>query len=428
MNLGDISYVLFRHKWMIVCFSVAGFLAAIFIYFTKPAVYTSEAKLFIKYVVNTRPASGRPDEQIQVPDANGANIVNTEVEILKSLDIIMQVVDMVGAERILGPAGGNDKERALQVIKRSLTVEAVPRSDVLRISFQHPDRAIVQTVLGQLITSYLNKHGKVHSEAGVLDEFLTQQTEARRSQLGETKEELKKVKASAGVMDLEEAKRTYHEQIAKKRQEVFENEAELAGQQAALKDFETPVLAKRDAVVTNLSVPAEKMNEYRRICVRLDKLRSKEQGLLGEFTETSTLVRGVRDEIALIENLQKQMEEEYPKLTGSDISVPRSNPTPTDLWGDRARISALKAKLGVLSSQLTTLQDEAKKVSDNEATITQLQMKQSIEETQYFALSTRLEIARSEAASEAGKVSNIKVTQAPSFPERESRKLLKYSL
>ena len=394
MNWADIIYVVFRHKWMILCFSVAGFLAAIFVYSTKPAVYTSEAKLFIRYVVANRPTSGMADEQIKVPDAMGANIVNTEVEILRSLDIITEVVDVVGAERILGPAGGNDKEAAKQIIRKSLTVDAVPRSDVLRVSFHHPDPTIVQTILGQLVASYLKKHVKVHSETGVLDEFLTQQTEARRLQLAETKGELKTAKASAGVMNLEEAKRSYTEQIARKRQEVFETEAELAGQQAALKDFETPVLVKRDAVVTNLSIPSEKVNEYRRICVRLDKLRSKEQGLLGEFTETSTLVRGVRDEIALIEDLQKQMEEEYPKLTSSDISVPRSNPTPTDLWADRARISALKAKLGVLNSQLTKLQEEAKVVSEMEATITQLQMKQSLEETQYFALSTRLERAK----------------------------------
>ena len=58
MSLTDIYYVLFRHKWKIICFSAAGLLAGALIFIFKPVVYSSEAKLFIRYVLEAKVPSG----------------------------------------------------------------------------------------------------------------------------------------------------------------------------------------------------------------------------------------------------------------------------------------------------------------------------------------------------------------------------------
>ena len=50
LGLADIYYILFRRKWLIIGLSAAGLLAAAWIYFLQPPVYSSEAKLFIRYV------------------------------------------------------------------------------------------------------------------------------------------------------------------------------------------------------------------------------------------------------------------------------------------------------------------------------------------------------------------------------------------
>ncbi len=66
-ELGDIYYyTLFRHKWKIPACSLAGFGAAVRLFFKlTPSSFESEARLFIRYVVNenksiwTRPAMTR---------------------------------------------------------------------------------------------------------------------------------------------------------------------------------------------------------------------------------------------------------------------------------------------------------------------------------------------------------------------------------
>ena len=179
MGLSDIYYVLFRHKWKILCFTAAGLLAAAFIYVFKPPLYTSAAKLYIRYVEESRLPNAVGNNHIELPDARGENIINSEVEILTSLDLAQEVVNAIGAEKILAKAGGgSDPNRAAAIIKKNISVDVPKRSDVLKIFFQHPDREVVQPILTQLIASYLNKQAEIHRNLGVSGDFLTKQTAA----------------------------------------------------------------------------------------------------------------------------------------------------------------------------------------------------------------------------------------------------------
>ena len=53
LNLQDILYVLFRHKWKIITCATIGICAAAAVFFLYPTVYESQAKLLVRYVVDT---------------------------------------------------------------------------------------------------------------------------------------------------------------------------------------------------------------------------------------------------------------------------------------------------------------------------------------------------------------------------------------
>src|SRR5437879_3994058 len=104
ITLGDILYVVFRHKWKILSISLVGVLAAFALPFFMPSPYQSEAKLFIKYVLEAKSPTqaGPTDSKIKSVDERGENIINTELEILTSLDLAQQVATNIGPEKILG--------------------------------------------------------------------------------------------------------------------------------------------------------------------------------------------------------------------------------------------------------------------------------------------------------------------------------------
>jgi len=218
LTLDDVYYVLFKHKWKIIACSAAGLLGAAALVVLRPPLYESEAKLFIRYVLDSKSPSPAPDESRVISSYDGQSIINSEIEILNSLDIAEQVVDAVGAERILARAGGGqDRARAADLVRKGLVIEVPNKSNVMRILFQHPDPDIVQPVLSGLIDSYFKKHAEIHQAFGAVDDFLSQETDRLRAQLAQTEDELSQARSKAGVISLEDSKKNYTDQIAKIR-------------------------------------------------------------------------------------------------------------------------------------------------------------------------------------------------------------------
>ncbi|HUA69295.1 MAG TPA: Wzz/FepE/Etk N-terminal domain-containing protein, partial [Candidatus Saccharimonadales bacterium] len=92
MTLGDIYFVIFRHKWIIIILALAGMAAAAAFYYLKPPLYQSQAELLIKYVPETRSYTvGNENANVIVPGSSGDDIINSEIQILTSLDLAEEV-------------------------------------------------------------------------------------------------------------------------------------------------------------------------------------------------------------------------------------------------------------------------------------------------------------------------------------------------
>src|SRR5688572_13405690 len=93
MTVGDIYYVLFRHKWKIIVVSAIGLIIALALPTLVSRPYQSEAKILIRYVVETKSPGqvNGEDSRVKSPDEGGASIINSEIEILTSLDLAQEV-------------------------------------------------------------------------------------------------------------------------------------------------------------------------------------------------------------------------------------------------------------------------------------------------------------------------------------------------
>ena len=427
-SLAGIYHVLFRQKWRIIGLTSAGLLVAALIYFLQPLVYSSEAKLLIRYVLESRVPSGfGGDPQIKTPDSGGANIINTEIEIIKSLDLAAQVAEVIGPEKILGKGGGETNiYLAGAILKKGLTVEVPPGTDILRMVFQHPNREIVQPVLEQFISAYMRKHVEIHSGVGSYDDLLSQHTSELRNQLAETEAKLRTAKTNAGLMSVEDAQKAYAEAISKIREVLFTTQAELAEHRAALQKRQElmPVPVEVSTNQPDVAVPPAKIEEYQGVSARLQSFRKREGELLTQYFPENSMVQGIREQIASAEKLQKSLEAEYPTLT--KIQLPSSHPgAPLRDWPEEAaQIAALQAKLEVLTTQSEKLNAEARIVNELEPNITELQRKKDLEEAEYLHSSKSLKQSQFDGALREGKLSNINVAQNPTPPYRESRRLV----
>ena len=89
LQMGDIYYILFRHKWKILSCTLVGMLLAGVFYKYNPPPYESRAKLFVRYVVaESQPLDPTGEAaNTKSPDMRGETIMSAEREILTSFDL-----------------------------------------------------------------------------------------------------------------------------------------------------------------------------------------------------------------------------------------------------------------------------------------------------------------------------------------------------
>lgn len=315
ITLGDVYFAIFRHKWKIVLLSAVGVVAAAVFYLLHPPLYQSEAELLIRYITDRAPVSA-PEENLKMtaPNGQGSGAIYSEVNILESFDLVQQVAATIGPEKILAKAGGGkDLIKAAAVVRNGLIVTVAQNSSVINIVFQHPDATIVQPVLNEIIIEYLNKHTEIHQALGTEDDFLAEETTQLRSQIAQTERELMSAKTNVGIISLDDAKKTVAEQISKIQGQILDVEVEVATHQGGV--VRTDFLSTATKPGTNAAtaqIPSGQVDQYNKLCRRLDVLQRKNSEFLGQgYTEESVLVKDVGDQIVKAKQQKNEMEGKY---------------------------------------------------------------------------------------------------------------------
>ncbi len=164
--LEEVLYVLFRRKLLIiVLLLVAG---GIFTYgvLTDVDSYKAEAVVMIRRL----PLGYQMPAESRAVLKRG-EVVNSEIEIITSPAVAEEVVDR------LGLAEGEKRARAIHNISRQIKAEAEPESNIIKISYSHPDRERAADVTNATLDAYLNVRARVALDYNAVD-YLDQQ--ARR--------------------------------------------------------------------------------------------------------------------------------------------------------------------------------------------------------------------------------------------------------
>jgi len=429
MNFHDILFILFRHKWKIFGCATAGILAAAGVYFFLPAQYESQAKLFVRYVMDRSAIDGL-DSQTKTLGSPSESAINSEVEILTSSDLTMQVASTVGADRIVRGAKDNATNAdAAMAILRSLDVTVVKGSNIISVSYKNEDPRLAIEVLQELVKRYFDKHLEVHRSLGAFD-FVTREADQLRAQLNQTEEELKQLKAKAGITSLAEDTAALATGLAKAQEELDGAEAELAAQKARVNEIQKSLTGADAQLSEHVVAPpsSDVVGEYQALVARLEHLRETETELLSKYTAQNRIVEVKRAQIDDLEKQRRDLENKHPGLIGTISAVGASQSSRPDIVSERARLTGLEAKTETLRSRLGGLQEKANMISEMGPKIAQLERKKEVEETNYKYYGASLEKARIDETLDPSRMPNISIVQAPSPPDKAKRDLKKVVL
>jgi uncharacterized protein involved in exopolysaccharide biosynthesis/Mrp family chromosome partitioning ATPase len=444
MSANDIFYVLFRHKWKISICTLLGLGTAAGLFFFQPQPYQSDAMLFIRYVTeNSAPGLPSGSDSKSITPGGGDTILNTEVDILSSLDIDDQVADTVGPDKILTKVKDpkeRDRDHAALAVRRGLIIEALPYTSVIHLTFKDYDPAVVQPVLEAVIEAYYKKHLEVHREAGAIGDFLSQETDQLRTRLSQTEDELRKEKDKAGIISLADSEKSFSDQESRLQEGIYNATAEFAERSARYDELVKHAPTAPKTVATNSGpavapVPSAQIDSYRNLLIRLDGLQKSEQQLLTQFTDQNQEVKNVRAQIADVEKQKQAIEDQYPRLAqfgmpvqsspGSVAMAPGSPTGAADLQTEAAYLTGLQSKIKVLTAQLASVKTAAANVDGVEGNIAELQRQRDLEEANYKYFSEHLEASRIDEQLTAGRALNIAAIQSPTPPHPDLQKFYK---
>ncbi|HEY8240706.1 MAG TPA: hypothetical protein VIH35_04625, partial [Kiritimatiellia bacterium] len=414
--MGQVYYTLFR-RWRLIaiCFGL-GLLAALGVYLTTPTVFRSESKLLVRYVTDTTvldPAA--TGGRVLTPERYADNIINSEVEILASRDLAESVVDDLGVSQFSDESNRVDRLAAVLTITRGLHIEVPRRSNVIRLYYDANTPALAQNVAASLVSHYLRKHIEIHRAAGAYD-FLAQQTDQIRARLADTEEELRRLKNDAGVVSVEETKRSLLVRIEDLNRAYQDAEGELASTEAKLNIIHpsqsTNETADAGKVVTN-----DPSGGVARLYDNLSRLQDKEMELLATYTEDSILVQNLRVQI---EDVKRQIGISSPGVRGYvDIVMPVGSRE--GYIAEEANLAGTKARIDVIKQQIADTREQARKLDEIEGRIVILDRTKQIQEANYKYFSQSLEQARIDDALDAGKITNISIVQPATYPAERFR-------
>ncbi len=424
LSLDDILFTLFRHKRLLVGFVFLALAGVVGVRLVRPPLFVSKAKLMVHYVMDARGVTpSNPEGQNVRPLDVGADAqIRTEIEILTSLDVVTQAVANVGPAKILArKGGGNDIMGAAGVVCSGLEVEP-PRSSTLTVAFKHPDPDVVQPVLDAVIRTYMQKHVRVHLGVGELNQEYAHQKDELRAKLLRTEEELKKLKAEAKVYILEDAKRSYQEQVTKKQADLQQAEQDLAEHEAVLGNGNALPPGTLPGTGGGL-VPYEKVNDYTDLISQLDALKKRERELLlAGYKEAFPLVQNVREQIRTLSEQKAKLETAHPALRSFALTSTRggTNSFGVDATSELVEINRLKARVAACHSALSNIQAQANHMMDLEPKIAELERLRTEQQKSYDSAVASLEQTQKGEAPV-----NISIIQNPTPPGQDFKKLLK---
>ena len=206
--------------------------------------YTANSLLMVMVSREVSNTQNVTDSGPSVLSIEGLKQVESEVKILESADIIRTVIETIGSDRLFPPGplarlrsllgGRGDKmDRAIEDFRARLRAEVLDGSNIVQVSFTHPDRDIAIETTNKLVETYLTRR-RALMETPTASILMTEVARFSR-ELKAADAAIEAFKARIGIIDFAQDATLAANQVdtvVQRRQQTAERKVSVAGQLA----------------------------------------------------------------------------------------------------------------------------------------------------------------------------------------------------
>ncbi len=405
--------IAFRHRQLILISFLGVLLGAIALAVFWPQEFRAEAKLILR---NNRvdPSLGGQSDSPQQLAPISEEQVNSEVELLKSSDVLRSVVTRTNLARPhslfhRGESEAQCIERAVRQLGKKVHVEAAKRSNVITLSYISANPSQAAAVLNTLTAVYLERQSQIRDASGQY-KFFDDQVERYRNQEAAIQKQLQQfsnvlphVTRDSALSRLADLKTN----LAQTRVAVNETQQRLRA------------LKQQEALIPSRLVTQQKRADNAQLLQQLkgnlSTLELKRDELLAKYQPNYRPVQDLEQEIA---DLRTSIQKEETAPLRDDVT----DENPTHVWirselekahADLAGLNARSAALTTAIGGTTQSTQELEKQSVVEADL--LRDAKAAEDAYLLYLRKREDARIADALDRQGMFS-VEVVQAASVP------------
>lgn len=374
MSAREIAALLFRELGLVALVAVVPVLLAVALYAVTPKTYGADAKILV--------AAGRAGSSagaLGAPPANPAQVtaeevLNSEVELLRSRELAVRTADAVGAARLfpglpLDKATGRPRPDQVQAaFARALDVRAVKDANVIDVGFKAPSPALAVEALAKYLEFYQELHAQAYSSpvAG----FLGTQLAGYEQRLREVEGQIAAFTEANRLFDPDQERKNLLDTRSNLAASVIQlrtHAAELGSRVSALQGLEarTPV-EQRDYTETEQSEAVERARG------QLLDLQVQRTKLAQNYQPGS---RQLRDIDAQIASVQDFLNGEGRRFSGR-VRTGR-NPLYDELQAEtaraRAQVTPEEARAAAIETSIAGIDRRLTEISEGQKTLEPLQ-------------------------------------------------------
>jgi uncharacterized protein involved in exopolysaccharide biosynthesis len=419
LTFRDILRIIRRHYRLMFVIVAVCLLVAIIVTLVTRSVYQSDAVIVVKFGREFvyRSEVGEASSQPIPTSASTEELLNTLVQLLQSRDIAVATLSAVGSEKLYPELrlsnGQPDLTKATDRFVRAFSARPLRNSNVVQLSFQHPDPALAETTLTTLIQIFRDRSLTIYANSQT--EFFKQQGELAQTRLNRAAERLAEFRTRYGALAYEGGLPLLLQQRSDLAALVSRTDADLAAINERVSNLRKQAAATPAEVVAHVDKEQSRVVDDARS--KLLNLRLREQELLVQFADDSPPLKQVRAEIRLAEGFLRQQAAEFAGTVRHARNITLIS-IEQELARSDADRASLAARTASLRDELVKLDGQVDIISKHDPERWSLERAVDTGRAEVKQITVRLEQSRLLDALNENRIGNIGLIQAPSLPDR----------
>jgi uncharacterized protein involved in exopolysaccharide biosynthesis len=428
----DLLAVVFRHRRLAASCFLAVLLGTVLSLWVLPKQYEGEMKILVSRErtdpVITSEANAFPQISTNVTEEE----LNSEVELLKSRDLLARVVvacglqesgtaslwaslsSVVEAHDANSAADPNESiPKAVRMLGKRLQVEPVKRTNVIAVTYKSTDPQQAARVLTTLANFYLEKHVTVHRPPGAFD-FFKQEAEQYRQGLASAEDRLATFGRNKGVVAAQLEKELTVHKLSDFQSTLQETQAAIAEVKQRIQTLEK----QAEATPRRLTTQIRKSDNgilLQQLHTTLLDLELKRTELLAKFDPSYRPVQEVEAKIAQA-RAAIAAAEDHPLREETTDEDKTFEWVDGELTKARTELAALEARAAATEHIIRAYRENAGQLDGEQMVQQGLLRDAKVAEDNYLLYLRKQEESRIADALDQKRIVNVAIAEAATVP------------